>query len=47
VQAVVIAEMLQVDYVSQQALQVLSTAADEPQGLAPEALSAMASLETA
>jgi hypothetical protein len=45
-QAVVIAEILQVDYVAQQALQLLSTAAAALQGLAPETLRAMASLET-
>jgi hypothetical protein len=45
VQAVVIAEMLQVDNVARQALQALSTAAGAPQGLASAALRAMASLE--
>jgi hypothetical protein len=44
VQAVVIAEMLQVEYVAEQALQVISTAADAPEGLAPETLWALASL---
>jgi hypothetical protein len=46
VQAVVIADMLQVDYVAQQALQALSIAAGAAQGLASETLQAMASLET-
>jgi hypothetical protein len=46
VQVVVIAEMLQVEYVGQQALQALSAAAAAEQGLAPEMLSAMASLDT-
>jgi hypothetical protein len=46
VQAVVIADMLQVEYVAQQALQALSTAAGTPQGLALEPLQALASLET-
>jgi hypothetical protein len=45
VQAVVIADMLQVDYVAQQALQLLSTAAAAAQGLAAATLRAMASLE--
>jgi hypothetical protein len=45
VQAVLIADMLQVEYVAQQALQMLRTAADAPQGLARETLRAMASLE--
>jgi hypothetical protein len=47
VHAVVIAEMLQVDYVAQQALQSLRNAACAPQGLPTlAALQAMASLET-
>jgi hypothetical protein len=45
VQAVVIAELLQVEYVAQQALQALSAAAGAPQGLAAAALGALASLD--
>jgi hypothetical protein len=45
VQAVVIADMLQVEHVAQQALQALSIAAGAPQGLAAETLRALASLE--
>jgi predicted xylose isomerase-like sugar epimerase len=46
VQAVVITDTLQVEYVAQQALQALSTAAAAAQGLAVESLQALASLET-
>jgi hypothetical protein len=46
VHAIVVAELLQLQDVAQQALQALSAAAAATQGLAPETLQAMASLET-